>query len=125
MKPVEARRLAIAATGLGAPRPAAARITTAHLRKVVQTVGIVQMDSVNAVARAHELVFFSRLGPFDPKVLHDLVYRLRELYEGWLHEACLLPVELWPYLGWRRRNHGWHTAIDSPVVDEVRRIVRE
>ena len=121
----QARRIAIRAAGLGAPRPSG-RITLRHLRRVVATVGIVQLDSVNAVARAHELLFFSRLGPYDVGLLHELVYRRRELYEGWLHEACLLPTAWWPRLRWRQfrdRNaispHRWSSA-----VDEVREIVR-
>jgi uncharacterized protein YcaQ len=125
----QARRIAIAATGLGAPRPAG-RVTTRHLRKVVQQVGVVQLDSVNAVARAHELLFFSRLGPFDKRVLDDLVYRKRELYEGWLHVASLIPTELWPLLTTRRwsslqRNRGdWHVK-NAKVLDQVRTMLRE
>lgn len=126
MRIEQARRVAIAATGLGEPRPAA-KVTMRHVRKVVDRVGIVQLDSVNAVARAHELLLFSRLGPYDKQLLHDLVYRKRELYEGWLHEACLIPVEWWPLLHWRRFRDGasLHLPADDAVIDEVRRIVRE
>lgn len=122
----QARRVAIAATGLAERRPAG-KIDVRHLRKVVQRVGIVQLDSVNAVARAHELLFFSRLGPFDSKLLHDLVYKRRELYEAWLHVASLVPTELWPMLGWRRtrsRNE-WRIEDGSPVLEEVRATLRE
>jgi uncharacterized protein len=123
---VQARRVAIRATGLGAPRPAG-RITTSHLRKTVRQVGIVQLDSVNAVARAHELLFFSRLGPYDPKLLADLVYKKRELYEGWLHVACLIPTSWWPMLDGRRvrsRNQ-WRIDDGAPILDEVRAALRE
>jgi len=126
LKLEEARRVAIAATGLGVARPSAARITTVHLRKVVSQVGIVQLDSVNAVARAHELLFFSRLGPYDQQLLHDLAYRKRELYEGWVHEACLVPTSWWPRLRWRRFRDGASFHLPTgPEVDEVRRIVAE
>jgi uncharacterized protein YcaQ len=124
----QARRIAIRATGLGSPRPTGA-ITTRHLRKVVGQVGLVQLDSVNAVARAHELLFFSRLGPYDKQLLHDLVYRKRELYEGWLHVASLIPTEWWPLLAWRRStavHHAWHTyrAREEKVIDEVVELLR-
>lgn len=125
----QARRVAIRATGLGDARPTGA-IDVRHLRKVVQRVGVVQLDSVNAVARAHELLFFSRLGPFDKRLLHDLVYRRRELYEGWLHVASLIPTELWPLLTTRRwhslqRNRGdWHVR-NAELLDEVRAMLRE
>ena len=125
----QARRIAIAATGLGAARPRAAKIDLRHLRNVVQQVGVIQLDSVNAVARAHELLFFSRVGPYDKAVLYDLVYRRRELYEGWLHVASLIPTELWPLLTTRRwsslqRNRGdWHLK-HPEILDEVRGMLR-
>jgi uncharacterized protein YcaQ len=125
----QARRVAIHATGLGDRRPAG-RIDVRHLRKVVQKVGVVQLDSVNAVARAHELLFFSRLGPFDKRLLQDLVYERRELYEGWLHVASLIPTELWPMLATRRwssqqRSYGdWHVH-NAALLDEVRALLRE
>lgn len=128
---LQARRVAIAATGLGSARPTAARIGLPHLRKVVQTVGVVQLDSVNAVARAHELLFFSRVGPYDKAVLHDLVYRKRELYEGWLHVASLIPIEWWPMLAWRRDGASVHDAWkanrkqNAKLWDEVLDLLRE
>ena len=125
----QARRVAIAATGLGERRPAG-KVDVRHLRKVVQQVGIVQLDSVNAVARAHELLFFSRLGPFDKQLLHSFVYERRELYEGWLHVASLIPTELWPMLAWRRSSGvhtGWNEwrSKNASVVHEVESMLRE
>ena len=125
----QARRIAIAATGLGQARPTG-KIGTRHLRKVVDQVGVVQLDSVNAVARAHELLFFSRVGPYDKAVLHDLVYRKRELYEGWLHVASLIPTELWPALAWRR-GEGFHPTTvaarrkEKKAFDEILELLRE
>ncbi|HEX4904628.1 MAG TPA: crosslink repair DNA glycosylase YcaQ family protein, partial [Acidimicrobiales bacterium] len=124
----QARRIAIAATGLGQPRPAG-KIDVRHLRKVVQQVGLIQLDSVNAVARAHELLFFSRVGPFDKQQLHSLIYDRRELYEGWLHVASLIPTELWPMLAWRRAEgfthwKDWHVR-NAEVIDDVRALLRD
>ena len=125
----QARRVAIAATGLGGRRPAGT-VDVRHLRKVVQHVGIVQLDSVNAVARAHELLFFSRVGPFDKQLLHSLVYDRRELYEGWLHVASLIPTELWPVLAWRRSaglHTNWHEwrATNGKVLAEVQSMLEK
>lgn len=125
----QARRVAIAATGLGEARPAS-KVTTRHLRKVVAQVGVVQLDSVNAVARAHELLFFSRVGPYDKQLLHELIYGTRHLYEGWHHVASLIPTEQWPLLAWKRarsleRNwKDWHIQ-NAEVIDDVRGFLRD
>lgn len=47
----EARRAALAAQGLVRPRPTA-RLDRRHLRSLFAQVGIVQIDSVNVLARA-------------------------------------------------------------------------
>lgn len=129
----QARRIAIRATGLGESRPAG-RVTTRHLRKVLDQVGLVQLDSVNAVARAHELLFFSRVGPFDKQLLFDHVYKRRELYEGWLHVASLIPTAWWPLLASRRDggtddgpHHRWVAWRKSSQkqIDEVAALIRE
>ena len=57
-----ARRCALAASGFSAPRPP--RPDRRHLRRVFDTLGLVQIDSVARVARSHYLPFYSRLGPY-------------------------------------------------------------
>ena len=125
----QARRVAIAATGLGGPRPAGA-VGLRHLRKVIGHVGVAQLDSVNAVARAHELLFFSRLGPYDRQLIPQLAFGKRELFEGWLHVASLIPTEWWPMLHWRRTSevhHAWHAFHqgEAKVIAEVRELLEK
>lgn len=100
----EARRLALAAQRLDRPRPAG-RVDVRHLRRVLQRLGLLQLDFVNVLVPAHNLVPFSRLGPYDRERLHDLVYRRREFLEQWAHEASIVPVDVWPLLEHRRQEH--------------------
>lgn len=102
----EARRLALAAQGFGA-RPAAPSL--AHLRKLAARLHAFQIDSVNVLARAHYVPAFARLGPYPMNALDTLAYRKRELFEYWAHEACLLPVALYPLLRYRMNRHAERT----------------
>jgi hypothetical protein len=97
----EVRRLALSAQGFGDPRPASAPGGW-DLRRVLKRVGLIQIDSVNVLARAHYLPAFSRLGPYPTELLDRASWRApRRLFEYWGHEASLLPVELQPLLRWR------------------------
>ncbi|CAN5338792.1 winged helix-turn-helix domain-containing protein [soil metagenome] len=91
----QARRMALAAQGFTDPRPAG-RVDVRHLRRVVDRVGVLQIDSVNVVARAHELSLFSRLGPYSRDLLPDFVYRRKQLFEGWAHVASYVPTAWHP-----------------------------
>jgi uncharacterized protein len=124
-----ARRIALAAQGFADPRPTG-RIDARHIRRVIDRVGLLQLDSVNVFCRSHYMPVFSRLGPYPREVLDKLTAHTagpvrREMFEYWGHEASLIPVELQPNLRWRMERadeDAWgrmvRTARDFPELIE-------
>lgn len=96
---VEARRCVLGAQGFSVSRPSGGA-TLRHATSLLGRVGAVQLDSVNVIARAHELTLFSRLGDH-PRNLTERLVSTGRAFEYWGHEASLLPVELHPLLRWR------------------------
>lgn len=97
-----ARRIALAAQGFGAPRPAS--VGTRRLNAVLQRLGVLQIDSVNVFERSHYLPLFARLGGYDKALLDRLTLRPKAPYlEYWAHVATFVPRDDWPLWGWRRR----------------------
>ena len=98
----QARRIALAAAGLGRARPAAP--ARRHVLAMVERLGALQIDSVNVLVRAHYMPAFSRLGAYPHAALDSLAWgnrRQRVLFEYWGHEASLLPHAAQPLFRWR------------------------
>ncbi len=83
----QARRVAVAAQGLGRARPRGA-VTMRHLERVLTTMAVLQVDSVNVLLRSHYLPVFSRLGPYPMPLLDRACHQApRRLVEHWAHMA--------------------------------------
>ena len=124
-----ARRIALAAQGFADPRPTG-RVDRRHLRRVLDRIGLVQIDSVNVVARSQELVLFARLGPH-PRDLLPAAADDGELFEFWVHEASHVPARHHHLHRWRMTDeHRWQGVRDlarrrPELIDEVHRYVAE
>lgn len=102
----QARRLALAAQGFRGRQPPA-QIKSGHVARMIDRLGVLQIDSVNALVRSHYLPLFSRLGNYSQTLLDQAAWsqgRHRRLFEYWGHEASLLPIELYPLMVWRMRR---------------------
>ena len=97
----ETRRIALAAQGLLKQRPAGRSINLNDFDDVLKRINIVQIDSVNVLVRAQYMPFFSRLGPYPQEMLHQYAYENRNLYEYYVHEACLIPMSHLPMVRYR------------------------
>jgi uncharacterized protein len=107
-----ARRIALAAQGFGITRPDGT-IHAGHVKRAVDRLGLLQIDSVNVLTRAHYLPLFSRLGNYTSDHLDRIAWgrkSQRGLFEFWAHEASLLPLGAHPLFRWRmlraRENAG-------------------
>ena len=102
----QARRLALAAQGFNGRQPPAT-IKSLQLNRLIERLGVLQIDSVNALVRSHYLPLFSRLGNYTCDVLDQAAWsqgRRRTLFEYWGHEASLLPLSMYPLMCWRMQR---------------------
>ncbi|WP_421531813.1 winged helix-turn-helix domain-containing protein [Lelliottia amnigena] len=66
------------------------RAQPSDILSTIQRMSLLQIDTINIVARSPYLVLFSRLGDYPSQWLDDALSR-GELMEYWAHEACFLP----------------------------------
>lgn len=124
----QARRVAIAAQGLDRSRPTSVNLGTVD--RAIQRLGVIQIDSVNVLQRAHYLPLYSRLGAYSPELLDRATGRApRRAVEYWAHVAAFIPVDLWPVFAermarYRQDGHPWWGSGHSHA-DEVLARVRD
>jgi uncharacterized protein len=127
----EARRIALAAQGFGksgfgkqgfGKSGPDGRFQRGHLGRLLKRTGLLQIDSVSVLVRAHYMPLFSRLGAYPLDVLDEAAWgRKRSLFEYWAHEASLLPLDLHPLLRWRMER----ATRGEGVYGRLARIARE
>lgn len=118
-----ARRIALAAQGFGSERPQGAT-NLGHVRRAIDRLGLLQIDSVNVLTRAHYLPLFARLGNYDSAHLDGLAWgrkSRRGLFEFWAHEASLLPLDKHPLWRWRMERAASNAGEGKDKLHEFRR----
>jgi len=120
------RRLVVSAQGY---TPRFRRAQEGEIEGAIRRLSAVQLDSISAVDRAHRLTLSARIGAFEDATLQRLIAAGR-IFEYWAHEACLLPIELWPHFR-RTMEDGahWHFHeramlehgdLVEPVLERIR-----
>jgi uncharacterized protein len=127
----QARRVALAAQGFRDPSHAVPTMRT--LNRTLMRTGVLQIDSVNVLQRAHYMPLFSRMGPYNTELLRRASERApRRIVEYWAHVAAFMPVDLWPHMRhrmerYRDRGHEWSVMRHRPglaesLLEEVREV---
>lgn len=109
-----------------------------HLRRALDRLKLLQLDSVNVAVRAHYMPLYSRIGQYRGELLDDAAWqhssrKPRLLVEYWAHEASLIPVADWPLLRWRMRENaasprGWNGRLrqEAPgLLADVLEVVKD
>jgi uncharacterized protein YcaQ len=127
----EARRVLLAVHGLSsAPQK---KLTSPGLLALIESMGFVQVDSINAIARAHHMILLARNQTYRPPQLAPLLEQERVLFEHWTHDAAIIPMQFYPYWqarfvrererlrsAWQqRRSQGFEAQVDQ-VLQHIR-----
>jgi uncharacterized protein YcaQ len=121
----QARRVALAAQGFLDPRHAVPTMRT-FTRTLART-GVLQVDSVNVLQRAHYMPLYSRMGPYDVGMLDRAQGGARGrprrlVVEYWAHVQAFMPVELWPVMQhrmatYRAQRGKWKVMAAKPELE--------
>jgi uncharacterized protein len=105
------------------------RATRLEVESAIRRLSAVQLDSISTVDRAHRLTLSARIGVV-PRDAVDSLLREGRIFEYWAHEACLLPIELWPHFRavmagtghWGTHDYALreHSGLVEPVLERIR-----
>ncbi len=126
----DVKRLAVYKQGLH-QRPANSAPPT--LKSIVERIGLLQLDSINVVARSHYLVMLARAGLYERAALDNLLDS-GFLFETWAHAASQIPSADYPYFNAyiqqkQLKETKWHIerlgAESAAVIAQVLETIRE
>lgn len=125
--PLTAVRAAILhAQGLAMPLGAESAPTPDLLRRTVEQLGCVQIDTLQRVRRSQYVALWSRVGMYDPADLDRLIYDPagRCLFEYWQHAASIIPLSEYryrlQYMKWFREGSSYRDHVWQADMEDVR-----
>lgn len=101
---------------------------------IIRLLGMVQLDTIRYVARAHHHIIWSRNQHYREPMLNKLLMDQRDIFEHFTHDAAVLPMEFYPL--WQRqfrrlksridRSNYYRSMLDDRGRDAIKeRIARE
>ncbi len=124
----DARRLWLAAQGL-AETPTG----PLDLDQMIQTLGFVQLDTIQVVSRAHHHIIWSRNQNYRERMLNRHMADHRLVFEHFTHDASVIPMVFYPM--WQRqfrrleekvRGWEWHRGmLDADGRNAIKARIRE
>lgn len=99
---------------------------------IIRQLGLVQLDTIEVIARAHHHILWSRNQNYREGDLNKLL-KSRQVFEHFSHDACVMPMEHLPY--WQRQftrhrdrilNAGWFKSMPdaagrAEIIERIRR----
>jgi uncharacterized protein YcaQ len=111
----------------------AASCNKSDIKRLIENIGFVQVDSIRTVERAHHLILFSRHQTYKHSMLDELLEKDRALFENWTHDASIIPSKFYPYWKhrfkqekssivkrWEKWGRKGFTRISDEVMDHIR-----
>ena len=97
--------------------------------ELLRRIGTIQFDPINVVGRNPDLVLQSRIRGYRPNLLQQLLYKDRELLDGWDKVASIYQAADWPYFNRHRdrmrAQHGQPSNPPMRIASEVMQAIRE
>ncbi|KAA1421045.1 winged helix-turn-helix domain-containing protein [Nocardioides humilatus] len=119
----QARRIALAAQGFADKRHEVPTMRT--FQRTLERTGVLQVDSVNVLQRAHFMPLYARMGPYDVDLLRRAAEgKPRRVVEYWAHVQAFMPVDLWPVMRFRMAHYAdrefkWWPGIEPMLRERV------
>ncbi len=122
----QARRFILAHQGLWPPRELEGK---SGILEYIRRVGCVQFDPLNIVGHNQELVLQARVSDFRPSMLRELLYKDRELLDGWDKNMAIYCTGDWPYFHRNRESArdslGNSSRPAISILSQVRKAIEE
>lgn len=124
--PVDAAR-ALLLRGAALCEDPQAPVNAASVLGLIRRLGYVQLDSINAVERAHHHILWTRRHAYQPAHLARL-QASGKVFEHWTHDASVIPAEHFPH--WRHRfarveSWQWSRWLQQKLGPDRERILRD